>query len=73
MTACFAVSSKGVPAAPVPDILTARYTFVNANLAGVYGLPAPPYGAVWVRVGNDALLVDEDSDEVITVEYSVFY
>jgi Ni/Co efflux regulator RcnB len=38
-----------------------------------YGLPPPPYGAVWVRVGNDALLVDEDSGEVITVEYSVFY
>jgi Ni/Co efflux regulator RcnB len=38
-----------------------------------YGLPPPPYGAVWVRVGNDALLVDEDSGEVITVEYGVFY
>ena len=39
----------------------------------VYGLPPPPYGAVWVRVGSDALLVDEDSGEIITVEYSVFY
>ena len=38
-----------------------------------YDLPPPPYGAVWVRVGNDALLVDEDSGEVITVEYGVFY
>jgi len=38
-----------------------------------YDLPPPPYGAVWVRVGNDALLVDEESGEVITVEYSVFY
>jgi Ni/Co efflux regulator RcnB len=38
-----------------------------------YGLPPPPYGAIWVRVGNDALLVDQDSGEVITVEYSVFY
>jgi Ni/Co efflux regulator RcnB len=38
-----------------------------------YGLPPPPYGAVWVRVGSDALLVDEYSGEVITVEYSVFY
>lgn len=38
-----------------------------------YDLPPPPYGAVWVRVGNDALLVDEDSGEVITVAYSVFY
>lgn len=33
----------------------------------------PPYGAIWVRVGNDALLVDRDSGEVITVQYDVFY
>jgi Ni/Co efflux regulator RcnB len=38
-----------------------------------YDLPPPPYGATWVRVANDALLVDEDSGEVITVEYGVFY
>jgi Ni/Co efflux regulator RcnB len=38
-----------------------------------YDLPPPPYGAVWVRVGNDALLVDEDSGEVITIEYGIFY
>jgi Ni/Co efflux regulator RcnB len=38
-----------------------------------YDLPPPPYGAVWVRVGNDALLVDEDTGEIITVAYSVFY
>ena len=40
---------------------------------GAYDLPPPPYGAVWVRVGRDALLVDQDSGEVITVEYDVFY
>jgi Ni/Co efflux regulator RcnB len=38
-----------------------------------YDLPPPPYGAVWVRVGNDALLVDEESGEIITVEYDIFY
>jgi Ni/Co efflux regulator RcnB len=38
-----------------------------------YGLAPPPYGAVWVRVGTDALLIDEDSGEVITVAYDVFY
>ncbi len=38
-----------------------------------YDLPPPPYGAVWVRVGNDALLIDQDSGEIITVEYGVFY
>jgi len=40
---------------------------------GAYDLPPPPYGAMWVRVGNDALLVDRDSGEVITVQYDVFY
>jgi len=40
---------------------------------GAYDLPPPPYGAIWVRVGSDALLVDQDSGEVITVEYGVFY
>ena len=38
-----------------------------------YGLEPPPYGAVWVRVGSDALLIDEYSGEVITVAYDVFY
>jgi len=38
-----------------------------------YDLPPPPYGAVWVRVGVDALLIDEDSGEIITVAYDVFY
>ena len=40
---------------------------------GAYDLPPPPYGAIWVRVGHDALLVDRDSGEVITVQYDVFY
>ena len=38
-----------------------------------FGLPPPPYGAVWVRVGNDALLIDQDTGEIITVEYGIFY
>ena len=39
----------------------------------IYDLPPPPFGAVWVRVGFDALLIDEDSGEIITVAYDVFY
>ena len=39
----------------------------------VYDLPPPPYGAVWVRVDRDALLIDEESGEIITVAYDVFY
>ena len=38
-----------------------------------YDLPPPPYGAIWVRVAGDALLIDEDSGEIITVAYDVFY
>jgi Ni/Co efflux regulator RcnB len=38
-----------------------------------YDLPPPPFGAVWVRVDHDALLIDEDTGEIITVAYDVFY
>jgi Ni/Co efflux regulator RcnB len=38
-----------------------------------YDLPPPPPGTVWVRNGNDALLIDRDSGEIVTVEYDVFY
>jgi Ni/Co efflux regulator RcnB len=39
----------------------------------VYELPPPPYGTVWVRNYNDALLIDRDSGEIISVRYGVFY
>jgi Ni/Co efflux regulator RcnB len=39
----------------------------------LYSLIAPPEGLVWVRVGDDALLIDEYTGEVIRVEYGVFY
>jgi Ni/Co efflux regulator RcnB len=38
-----------------------------------FGLIAPPDGYVWVRFGPDALLIDEDTGEVIQVEYGLFY
>jgi Ni/Co efflux regulator RcnB len=38
-----------------------------------YALFAPPSGLVWVRVGDDALLIDEYSGEIIQVDYGVFY
>ncbi len=34
-----------------------------------FDLPIPPPGTVWVRYGDDALLVDRDSGEVIQVVY----
>jgi len=38
-----------------------------------YGLGDPPPGFVWVRYGSDALLVDQNTGEVLQVEYDVFY
>ena len=38
-----------------------------------FGLIDPPYGYVWVRYGNDALLVDVESGQILSVEYGVFY
>ena len=38
-----------------------------------YGLPMPPIGCEWVRVGSDALLVDVWSGRVVTVYYDLFW
>src|SRR5437762_2552617 len=38
-----------------------------------FGLIDPPYGYVWVRYGDDALLVDVASGQILSVEYGVFY
>jgi len=38
-----------------------------------FDLPYPPPGCAWVRYGNDALLVDEDTGEIIQVIYGIFY
>ncbi len=38
-----------------------------------YDLPPPPFGTVWVRVNDDALLIDQDTGEIISVVYGVFY
>jgi Ni/Co efflux regulator RcnB len=38
-----------------------------------FDLDDPPPGTIWVRVGDDALLIDEYSGEVIEVVYGVFY
>ena len=38
-----------------------------------FGLLAPPDGYVWVRYGPDAVLIDENTGEIIEVEYGLFY
>ena len=37
-----------------------------------FGLVAPPDGYEWIREGNDAVLVDVDTGEIIRVVYDVF-
>lgn len=37
-----------------------------------FGLFAPPPDYVWVRVGDDALLIDQYTGEVVQVEYDIF-
>lgn len=39
----------------------------------MFGLFAPPSDLIWVRVGNDALLIDRDSGDIVQVRYGVFY
>ena len=37
-----------------------------------YDLPYPPYGCAWMFVGEDAVLVDLDTGQIIDVMYGVF-
>jgi len=54
----------------LPSLFWTRNYWLDYRM---YDLPPPPYGAVWVRVGDDALLIDDYSGEIITVAYNVFY
>jgi Ni/Co efflux regulator RcnB len=38
-----------------------------------FGLLPPPPGYIWVRYGPDALLIDEETGEIVQVQYDVFY
>jgi len=55
----------------IPAILLAADFFLTDY--STYGLEYPGDGCVWVRDGDDAVLVDRDTGEVIEVEYDVFY
>jgi Ni/Co efflux regulator RcnB len=55
----------------LPRAYFARNYWITDYLA--YLLFAPPDGLVWVRVGDDALLIDEYTGEIIQVDYGVFY
>ncbi|THD63685.1 RcnB family protein [Phenylobacterium sp.] len=43
------------------------------NDFGDYGLPYPPPGFEWVRVGGDAIMVDQYSGRVVQVVRGIFY
>jgi Ni/Co efflux regulator RcnB len=43
------------------------------NNWGQFRLDSPPPGTVWVRNGNDALLVDRRTGEVIQVVFNIFF
>jgi Ni/Co efflux regulator RcnB len=55
----------------LPSAFFARNYWLTDFVA--FGLIPPPPGCVWVRYGEDALLVDEYTGEVIRVEYGVFF
>ena len=38
----------------------------------LFSLEVPPVGAEWVRDGDDALLIDTNTGEILQVEYGVF-
>ncbi len=38
----------------------------------LYALLAPPEGLVWVRVGDDVMLIDRYTGEIIQVDYGYF-
>ncbi|MBL8779409.1 MAG: RcnB family protein [Alphaproteobacteria bacterium] len=38
-----------------------------------YGLFTPPPGLIWVRYGDDALLIDQYTGQIVQVRYDVFY
>ena len=48
-----------------------RDDFLNDFLN--FGLPYPPPGYEWVRVGGDALLIDEYSGRIVQVVRGIFY
>jgi Ni/Co efflux regulator RcnB len=55
----------------LPREYWAQNYWINNDLN--FGLIAPPDGYVWVRYGPDAVLIDEDTGEIVQVEYGVFY
>ncbi|MGZ5933755.1 MAG: RcnB family protein [Rhizomicrobium sp.] len=54
-----------------PSIFWARDYWITDYW--MFDLPIPPYGYVWVRYGDDALLINRRTGTVLQVVYGVFY
>lgn len=55
----------------LPSYYYGRSFWISSFL--LYGLFAPPSGLIWVRYGPDALLIDEETGEIVQVRYNMFY
>lgn len=55
----------------LPSVYFARDYWLTNFLA--FGLISPPDGYTWVRYGDDALLIDEYTGEIVQVRYDVFW
>jgi len=55
----------------VPQVILSSDGLVLGDYA-TYRLTPPPRGLEWIRVGNDALLVDRSTGEVIQTDYTLF-
>ncbi|HTW35019.1 MAG TPA: RcnB family protein [Rhizomicrobium sp.] len=55
----------------VPGVLLSSDGLMLTDYAN-YQLVAPPRGLEWIRVGNDALLVNRANGEVIQTDYGLF-
>ena len=65
---------KGLP--QKRELAHAASIFPSVEINGTFygmGLPYPPPGAEWIRVGADALLVDIFTGEILDVAYDAFY
>jgi Ni/Co efflux regulator RcnB len=55
----------------LPAAYYSRGYWINDFL--LYALYGPPPGYVWVRVGDDALLINRYTGRIVAVDYGVFY
>ena len=55
----------------LPSYYYGRSFWISSFL--LYGLFAPPSGLIWVRYGPDALLIDQETGEIVQVRYNMFF